>query len=106
MIFSVQSSNLLYSIEFSPELVQIQLRETISGVLLGRMDIPIRVWHMVEVMRINFNEHHMTQVPITENHLGKTQMMEKVSERVGMNYSETPDSRYVAQRFDVFPKVF
>ena len=25
---------------------------------------------MVEVMRRDFNEHHMTQVPITENQLG------------------------------------
>ena len=67
MIFSVQNSNLMYSVEFSPDLVQIQVRETVSGVFLARMDVPIHVWHMVEVMRREFNEHHMTQVPITEN---------------------------------------
>ena len=44
----------------------------------------------------------MMQVPITENQLGTMQMMVEVSEHVGMNYSEIPDSRYVAQPFDDF----
>ena len=69
MIFSVQNSNLMFSVEFSPALVQIQVRETVCGVFLARMDIPIQVWHMVEVMRRDFSEHHMMQVPITENQL-------------------------------------
>ena len=102
MIFSVQNSNLMYSVEFSPDLVQIQVREKVSGVFLARLDIPIQVWHMVEVMRRDFNEHHMMQVPITENQLGTMQMMEEVSEHVGMNYPEIPDSRYVAQPVDDF----
>ena len=102
MIFSVQNSNLMYSVEFSPDLVQIQVRETVSGVFLARMDIPIQVWHMVEVMRRDFNEHHMMKVPITENQLGTIQMMEEVSEHVGMKYPEIPDSRYVAQPVDDF----
>ena len=38
----------------------------------------------------------------TENQLGEMQMMEEVAEHVGMNYPETPDSRYVAQSFDDF----
>ena len=92
----------MYSVEFSPDLVQIQVRETVSGVFLARMDIPIKVWHMVEVMRRDFNEHHMMQVPITENQLGTRQMMEEVYEHVGMNYPEIPDSRYVAQPIDDF----
>ena len=66
------------------------------------MDIPIQVWHMVEVMRRDFNEHHLTQVPPTENQLGEMQMMEERTEHVGMNYPETPDFRYVAQPFDDF----
>ena len=66
------------------------------------MDIPIQVWHMVEVMRRDFNEHHMTHVPITENQLGTMQMMEEVSDQVGINYPETTDSRYVAQPVDDF----
>ena len=37
---------------------------------------------------------------MTENELGEMQMMAKVAEHVGMNYSETPDSRYVDQPFD------
>ena len=41
----------MYSVEFSPDLVQIQVRETVSGVFLALMGIPMQVWHMVEVMR-------------------------------------------------------
>ena len=103
MIFSVQNNNLMFSVEFSADLVQIQVRETVCGVFLARMDIPIQVWHMVEVMRRDFNEHHITQVPpTTENQFGEKQMMEEVAEHVGMNYPEIPDSRYVAQPFDDF----
>ena len=102
MIFSAQNSNLMYSVEFSPDLVQIQVRETVYGVFLARMDIPIQVWHMVEVMRRDFNEHHMMQVLITENQLGTMQMKEEVSDHVGMNYPEIPDSRFVAQPVDNF----
>ena len=35
MIFSVQNSNLMYTVEFSPDLVQIQARETVSEVFFG-----------------------------------------------------------------------
>ena len=102
MIFSVQNSNLMYSVEFSPDLVEIQLRETVSGAFLTQMDVPIQVWHMVEVMRRDFHEHHMTQVPMTENHFKEMQMMEKVSEHVEKNYLEITDSRFVAQPVDDF----
>ena len=73
------------------------------------MDIPIQVWHMVEVMRRDFNIHHITQVPIqldpTDNQLETMQMIEEVSEHVGMNYPDVLDSRYMAQPFDdiLFP---
>ena len=87
----------MYSVEFSPDLVRIRMRKVVSGVFLARMNIPIQVWHMVEVMRRNFNEHHMTQVPMTENQLEELQVMEEVSDHVGMNYPEIPDSRFVAQ---------
>ena len=92
----------MYSVVISPDLVQIQVRETVSGVFLTRMDIPIQIWHLVEVMQRDFNEHHMMQVPITENQLGTMQMMGEVSDHVGMNYPEIPDSRFVAQPFDDF----
>ena len=42
------------------------------------------------------------QVPITENQLGTMQMMEEVSDHVGMNYPEILDSRFVAQPIDDF----
>ena len=56
-------------------------------------------------MRSDFNEHHMMQLPITENQLGTVQLMEEFSDHVGMNYPEIPDSRIVAQPVDdvVFP---
>ena len=46
--------------------------------------------------------HHITQVPPTVNQLGTMQMMAEVSEHVGMNYPEIPDSRFVAQPVDDF----
>ena len=52
--------------------------------------------------RRDFNEHQMMQVPITENQLGTMQMMEEVSDHVGMNYPEIPDSGFVAQPLDDF----
>ena len=92
----------MYSVEFSPDLVQIQVRETVSGFFLARMDIPIQVWHMVEMMRRDFSEHHMTQVLMTENQLEEMQMMGEVSDHVGMNYPKIPDSRFVAQPVNDF----
>ena len=83
--------------EFSADLVEIQVPKTVCGVFLAQMDIPIQVWHMAEVMRRDFNEHHIMQVPPTENQLGEMQTMEEVAEHV-----EIPDSRYVAQPFDDF----
>ena len=53
-------------------------------------------------MRRDFNEHHMTQVPMTENQPEEMQVMEEVSDHVGMNYPEIPDSRFVAQPVDDF----
>ena len=57
---------------------------------------------MVEVMQRDFKEHHMMQVPIRENQFGTMQMMEEVSDHVGINYPEIPDSRFVAQPVDDF----
>ena len=37
---------------------------------------------MVEVMRRDFDEHNMTQVPMTENQLGEMQMIDEVAEYV------------------------
>ena len=56
------------------------------------MEIPIQICHVLEVMRRDFNQHHMIQLPITENQLGTTKNMEEASEHVGLNYPETPDS--------------
>ena len=60
------------------------MQKTVSGVFLARMDIPIQVWLMVEAMRRDSNEYHMTQGPITENQLAIMQMMEEVAEHVGL----------------------
>ena len=44
-----------------------QVRETVCGVFLARMDIPIQVWHMVEVMRRDFNEYHKASTSYRES---------------------------------------
>ena len=40
MIFSVQNKNLMFSVEFSADLVQIQVRETVCGVFSGKNAYP------------------------------------------------------------------
>ena len=59
-------------------------------VFLVRMDIPIQVWHMVEVMRRGFNEHHITKVPLTVNQLGEMQMMEEKGRAGGNELPRIP----------------
>ena len=66
------------------------------------MDIPIQVLHMAELIRRDFNEHHMTQVPTTENQFEEMRMTEEFSDHVGMNYPEIPDSTLLAQPVDDF----
>ena len=56
----------------------------------------------MEVIRRDLNEHRMTQIPITENQLGEMQLMEEVSEHMGMNYFDSLDSRYLAHQVDNF----
>ena len=74
----------MYSVEFSPDLAQTQVRETISGGCLDPKDTPIQDWNKVELMRRDFDEHHMTQLPITEDkQLGEMQIMKEVSEHMG-----------------------
>ena len=53
-------------------------------------------------MRRDFNEHHLMQVPMTENQLDEMQKTEEVAEHVGMNYPEIPDSRKMGQPVDNF----
>ena len=48
------------SVEFLPYLIQIQMSEIVMQIL--------------EVRQWAFNEHHMLQLPITENQLGLMQM--------------------------------
>ena len=78
----------MYSVEFLPDLVQIQLGEIVK--------------QMAEDMRRSFNEHQLQQLPSTENQLGSEQMTEEVSELVGMNYSGIVNNRYVAQPVNDF----
>ena len=67
-----------------------------------RKDIPIQVWHIVEVLRRDLNEHLMTEVPKTVNQLVEKQTMEEVPEHVGLNYTHIPGFRYVAKPDDDF----
>ena len=54
------------------------------------------------MVRRDFNEHHIKQVPMTENQLGEMHSMEEVAEHVEMNCLGTPDSSYGAQPVDDF----
>ena len=71
--------------------------DSVSGIFLAQTEAPIQVWLMMKIMRRNFSENHLKEVPITENQLETMGMMSKIAEQVGMENLEVPDSRYVAQ---------
>ena len=100
MIFSVQNSNLMYSVEFSLNLVQIQKRETVSGVFLARMDVPNLAHGRSDAKGF----HRASNDPSTHDKepTWRNALMEDVTEHVVMNFPEIPDSRFVAQPVDDF----
>ena len=100
MTFSVQNSNLMYSVDFSPDLVQIQVRETVSEFFWHEWTSESMIYGGSDAKGLQ--KHHITQVPMTEKQLEEMQMMEEVAEHVGMNYPDTPDSKYVAQPVNDF----
>ena len=103
MIFSVQNSIFLFSVFFSLDIVQTQVRKTVCGFFLARIDIPIQVWYMVEGMRRDLNEHDSFNASTHDREpFGEIQMMKEIAEHVRMNYPDTSDSRYVAQPVDDF----
>ena len=100
MIFSVQNSNLMYSVHFSPDLVQLQVRETVSEFFWHEWTSESMIYGGSDAKGLQ--KHQITQVPMTEKQLEEMQMMEEVAEHVGMNYPDTLDSKYVAQPVNDF----
>ena len=100
MVFSVQNKNFMFSVEFLADLVQMQVRETVCGVILARHPNPILAHNGGDAQgfqRRSYNSSTPSREPTW-----RMQMMGEVAEHVGMNYPETPDSRYVAQPVDDF----
>ena len=58
---------------------------------------PTQVWYMIEIMRRDFSEHQEMQVLVTETQRGPMEMMSQITELVGMDYLDVPDSGYVTQ---------
>ena len=56
------------------------------------MYIPIQVWHIMKVTGKVFGEHPMMQIPNTDNQLDSLQLIEEVSEHVGVNNPQITDS--------------
>ena len=78
--WSLQSKTSLSSTLQSFRLTHYKLKKQSLEFFLAWMDI---------------NQHHIIQVPITENQLGTIQIIEEVTEHVGSNYTEIPHSRFV-----------
>ena len=74
-------------------MMTIKVLESVSGIFLAQVDVPIRMWHMIKITNIGFSEHHQMQVPITENQVGLMGMMSQTAEQVEMDYPEAPDSK-------------
>ena len=55
---------------------------------LAQMDVPIQVWHIIEIMRRDFSEHRQIHVPITENQVGTVGMIFYIAQQIEMNYPD------------------
>ena len=64
---------------------------------MALVDVTIQVWHMIEIMRRDFSDHHHLQAPITKNQPETIGMMSHFTEQLGMDYSQVPDYKYKAQ---------
>ena len=87
---------------FLPEMMTVQKLESVSRYFLAHTDVPIQLWHKIEIMRKYPCEVHQMQFPIIENQLGKMGIMSQFAEQVALDYPEVPDSRYRAQPVNVF----
>ena len=52
------------------------------------MNVKIQVWHMIEIMRRDFSEHHQMLLTITENQIGMMERMSEIADQVGIDYPE------------------
>ena len=78
-------------------MLTIKVLESVSGFFLAQLDVPIQVWHMIEIMRRDFSERHRMQAPITENQLQTTLKITQIAEQIGIDCFDFPDSRYVME---------
>ena len=69
---------------------------------MALVDVTIQVWHMIEITRRDFSDHHQIQAPITKNQLETIGMMSHFTEQLGMDYFEVFDYRYEAQPGNYF----
>ena len=82
-------------------MLTIKVLESVSGFFLVQLDVPIQVWHMIEIMRRDFSERHRMQAPITENQLQTTLKITQIAEQIGIDCFDFPDSRYVMEAIPV-----
>ena len=80
----------------------IKVLESSFGIILAQTDVPTQVWHMIEIMRSDFCEHHQMQVFISPNQFGTMGMMSQIAEQVGTDYPEILESKYAAQPLNDF----
>ena len=79
-----------------------KVRDTASAIFLAQLNFSFQELHIIEVTRRDFNNNHHMQVLVTWNEFGMMGMMSQIAEKVGIDYSEVPDSRYVAQPMNDF----
>ena len=51
---------------------------------------PNQVWHILEVMNSDFNDHHLMQKTFTDKYFWSSQLMKEVDEHVRKIYPEIP----------------
>ena len=63
MFFSVEKNNLTYSVLFLPEMMTVIVLQSVTGSFLAQMDLPIQMWLLIKISRIDLTEYH--QMPFT-----------------------------------------
>ena len=71
MIFSVSNNNIIFSLEFGPDTVSLDMQNFADEAVLNSIEIHIAVWNLLESQRLRFLEDAISVAPLTEDEQAK-----------------------------------
>ena len=95
--YALLRSEIQYSllVNFSPDLTQLQVRDTASVVFLVKMKLPVQKWLMILIIRRDFSEHHhiRCRFPSSKNSLQRCGKRRRLQDTMGWTNPKflTPD---------------